>query len=185
MIIDVPFNAEFVMRKIIIATASFLIASPPAAMGKEVLSKPDIGVEIVMVTERDLAMSDAPTRVLKILDSSEYNAVIRLVKMRGHATGKDNDRAFDFADSLRFNHEVVVTFKPDDVLWSDSTRARPMQIDVFVSGPASFTYALSETTGRLVFDCRCPNTTPVAELSQYDNIIKSAVDSMVSLGKKK
>jgi hypothetical protein len=172
------------MRKIIIATASFLIASPPAAMGKEVLSKSDMGVEIVTVTERDLTMSDAPTRVLKMVDSSEYNAVIRLVKTRGRATGKDNDRAFDFADSLRFNHEVIVTFKPDDVSWADSTRARPMQIDVFVSGPASFTYALSET-GRLVFDCRCADTTPVALRTKYDEIIISAVDSMVSLGKKK
>ena len=173
------------MSRILIALASIMVVSPPAVMGKEVLSKPEPPLDIVIVTERDMAISDAPPRVLKTLDSSEYRAIIRLAKADGHNGERVNVREYIFNDSLGYKHNLFVTHMPRDVPWTDTARSRAMQIDVFVSGKASFAYALSETSGRLIFDCRCPDSTPLALRTRYDDVIKSAVDSMIALGKKK
>lgn len=174
------------MSRIVIALASFLFVSPPRVMGKEVPYRPEPKVEIVTVTKSDLTVDGAPTRILKVLKPSEYKAVIDLATSKDGRNGEHmNIREYILNDSLGYKHDVFVTFMPKDVPWTDRAFSRPMQIDVFVSGPASFTYALSETTGYLVYDCRCPSSTPMDLRTKNDSIILSAVDSMVTLGKKR
>jgi hypothetical protein len=157
-----------------ILSAAILLAIPSIIPAQQNLA-------IAKVATPDVSANGAPPHVVTSLDTSEYRALIKLAVDSGRTSGKGNIREYDFIDSLGYTHNVYVTFRPEDVSWKNG---RAMQIDVFVSGSATFTYAVAER-GTVAYDCRCSSSVSPELRNRFDSAIVSAIKQMVALGKRK